>query len=114
VRGGQSALQQSLPPPGQERLPIIEAVAASWNGINHGVGGSRINYHHGGKRDDGNGRGGGGPNAPFDGRTAKFALECKRRGMRTGHDNLRDLLTGCTLSPAGVGGVAPRNDGVLF
>jgi hypothetical protein len=81
------------------------------NGINHGVRGSGVDYHHGGKWENGDGGGRGSYNSPFDARAAKFALECKRRGMRTGHKDLRDLLTGCTLPQVGVSGVAPRNEG---
>ncbi len=67
------------------------------NGVNHGVGGGRVIYHRDSKRDDGDGGGRGGPNAPLNIRMAKFALECKRRGMRTGNNNLCNLLADCTL-----------------
>jgi lipid-binding SYLF domain-containing protein len=67
------------------------------------------------RRNRGDGVGGGGMGGGFggggagwvgatsssllDARATEFALECEGRGMRTGHDELRDLFAGCTLPP---------------
>ncbi len=69
----------------------------SGNYGNDGVGAGR-------RRGDG-GRGGGEGTevALLDECATKFALDCERRGMRTGHDELRDLFAGCTLPPRGGG-----------
>lgn len=47
--------------------------------------------------------------ALLDARATKYALDCESKGMRTSHNELRDMLAGCTLSPRG-DTVRPRTD----
>jgi len=39
--------------------------------------------------------------ALLDARATKYALDCESKGMRTSHNELRDMLAGCTLPPRG-------------
>ncbi len=78
------------------------------NNVN-GIAGGRARR----RRGDGGGGGGGGALPLLDVRATEFALECEGRGMRTGHDELRDLFAGCTLPPTTSTDRAVVVDGVV-